>query len=71
MISPSYQSAGAVWAFYGQQQLSNGSAILVAPQGIDNGRFVTEIRVAPSLPMRFLTVRLVRSGERTFIFEGI
>ena len=30
-------SAGAVWAYYGQQQLSNNSAILVAPQGIDNG----------------------------------
>jgi poly(3-hydroxybutyrate) depolymerase len=30
-------SAGAVWAYYGQQQLSGGSAILVAPQGIDNG----------------------------------
>ncbi|WP_199517203.1 cellulose binding domain-containing protein [Nucisporomicrobium flavum] len=30
-------SSGAVWAYYGQQQLSNNSAILVAPQGIDNG----------------------------------
>jgi poly(3-hydroxybutyrate) depolymerase len=30
-------SAGAVWAYYGQQQLSNNTAILVAPQGIDNG----------------------------------
>ncbi|GIF22897.1 hypothetical protein Ate02nite_56270 [Paractinoplanes tereljensis] len=30
-------SAGAVWAYYGQQQLSDNSAILVAPQGIDNG----------------------------------
>ena len=30
-------SAGAVWAYYGQQQLSDNGAILVAPQGIDNG----------------------------------
>jgi len=30
-------SDGAVWAFYGQQQLSNNSTIFVAPQGIDNG----------------------------------
>jgi len=30
-------SAGQVWAYYGQQQLSDNSAILVAPQGIDNG----------------------------------
>jgi poly(3-hydroxybutyrate) depolymerase len=30
-------AAGSVWAYYGQQQLSDNSAILVAPQGIDNG----------------------------------
>jgi poly(3-hydroxybutyrate) depolymerase len=30
-------SDGATWAFYGQKQLSNNSAIFVAPQGIDNG----------------------------------
>ena len=30
-------SAGSVWAYYGQQQLSDNSAILLAPQGIDNG----------------------------------
>ncbi|MEV0269438.1 cellulose binding domain-containing protein [Hamadaea sp. NPDC050747] len=28
---------GAAWAFYGQKQLSSGSTIFVAPQGIDNG----------------------------------
>jgi poly(3-hydroxybutyrate) depolymerase len=30
-------AAGSVGAYYGQQQLSANSAILVAPQGIDNG----------------------------------
>lgn len=30
-------SDGAVWAFYGQKQLSNNSTIFVAPQGINNG----------------------------------
>jgi poly(3-hydroxybutyrate) depolymerase len=30
-------SDGSVWAYYGQQRLSDNSAILVAPQGIDNG----------------------------------
>ncbi|NUT05416.1 MAG: prolyl oligopeptidase family serine peptidase, partial [Hamadaea sp.] len=30
-------SDGAAWAFYGQKQLSGGSTIFVAPQGIDNG----------------------------------
>ena len=30
-------SDGAVWAFYGQKQLSNNSTIFVAPQGLNNG----------------------------------
>lgn len=30
-------AAGSVWAYYGQQRLSDNSAILVAPQGIQNG----------------------------------
>ncbi len=34
------------------------------PQRIDAGQFWVELRVAPALPMRFLTVRLLRSGER-------
>jgi poly(3-hydroxybutyrate) depolymerase len=28
---------GSTWAYYGQQRLSDNGAILVAPQGIDNG----------------------------------
>jgi poly(3-hydroxybutyrate) depolymerase len=28
---------GSTWAYYGQQRLSDNSAILLAPQGIDNG----------------------------------
>lgn len=34
------------------------------PQRNDAGQFWVELRVAPALPMRFLTVRLLRSGER-------
>ncbi|MEU4563689.1 cellulose binding domain-containing protein [Actinoplanes sp. NPDC023936] len=30
-------AAGSTWAYYGQQRLSDNSAILIAPQGIDNG----------------------------------
>lgn len=30
-------ASGAAWAYYGQQQQSNNSAILVAPQGLGNG----------------------------------
>jgi phage tail sheath protein FI len=33
------------------------------PEGIDQGRFVAEVRVAPSQPMEFLTVLLTRTGE--------
>ena len=31
-------------------------------QGRDGGRFVVELRVAPSHPLMFLTVRLVQEG---------
>jgi hypothetical protein len=38
---------------------------LNTPQSIDLGRFIVELRVAPSLPMRFLTIRLVQTSDRT------
>ncbi len=34
---------------------------------VDQGRFVVELRVAPSLPMRFLTVRLIQTGDRALL----
>jgi hypothetical protein len=40
------------------------------PQAMDQGQFIVEIRVAPSLPMRFLTVRLLQTADRTFVTEG-
>jgi hypothetical protein len=39
-------------------------------QAMDNGEFFVEIRVAPSVPMRFLTIRLLQSADRTFVTEG-
>ncbi|HEX4606538.1 MAG TPA: hypothetical protein VH724_21240, partial [Candidatus Angelobacter sp.] len=36
----------------------------------DQGRFYVELRVAPSLPLRFLTVRLLQQADRTFVTEG-
>lgn len=36
---------------------------------IDLGRFIVELKVAPSLPLTFLTVRLVQSGDRTYVTE--
>jgi hypothetical protein len=36
---------------------------------MEQGSFIVELRVAPSLPLRFLTVRLVQSGDRGFVQE--
>jgi phage tail sheath protein FI len=38
-------------------------------QDADAGRFLAEIRVAPSQPLSFLTVRLVQRGESTVAQE--
>lgn len=43
---------------------------LNTPQSVDHGRFIVEIRVRPSLRMTFLTIRLVQTGDRTFVTEG-
>ncbi|WP_091743261.1 phage tail sheath subtilisin-like domain-containing protein [Phenylobacterium immobile] len=43
---------------------------LNTPQGVEAGRFVVELRVAPSLPMRFLTVRLTQSAGALAVTEG-
>ena len=45
-------------------------SVQVTPEDIDAGRFIVELRVAPSLPMRFLTVRLSQSGDRSLVSEG-
>ena len=39
-------------------------------QSVDQGRFIVELRVAPSLPMNFLTIRLIQDGSRTSVTEG-
>jgi hypothetical protein len=41
------------------------------PQSIDAGRFIVEIRVAPSRPMTFLTVRLVQTSDRATVSEVV
>lgn len=38
-------------------------------QDAEGGRFVIELRVAPALPMRFITVRLTQGGERLSVAE--
>jgi phage tail sheath protein FI len=39
-------------------------------QAMDNGQFFVELRVAPSVPMRFLTIRLLQTADRTYVTEG-
>jgi hypothetical protein len=40
-------------------------------QAVDQGRFTVELRVAPSLPLRFLSIRLVQTGDRTLVTEEV
>jgi len=45
------------------------SESLNTPASVDLGRLIVELRVAPSLPMTFLTVRLVQTGDRALVVE--
>ena len=38
-------------------------------QSVDQGRFIVELRVAPSLPLTFLTIRFIQTGDRSFVTE--
>jgi phage tail sheath protein FI len=50
------------------QVVTNSS--LNTPQSVEQGRFIVELKVAPSLPLTFLTVRLVQTNDRGFVSEG-
>jgi hypothetical protein len=41
------------------------------PATTDQGQFIVELRVAPSLPLEFLTVRLVQTGGEITFTEGV
>ncbi|HEX2078382.1 MAG TPA: hypothetical protein VHG08_11755 [Longimicrobium sp.] len=41
------------------------------PQGVDAGRLVVELRVAPSVPLAFIAVRLAQSGARFSVSEEL
>lgn len=57
-------------AFAGAQRESAYQVVVTAePRMVDQGRFVVELKVAPAQPMKFLTVRLVQSGERGAVTE--
>jgi hypothetical protein len=62
-------------AFAGKTQEAayrvNTGTEINTPVAGDQGRFYVELQVAPSLPLTFLTVRLVQTGDRlTVISEG-
>jgi len=38
-------------------------------RSVEQGRFIVELRVAPSQPLKFVTVRLVNSAGRSTITE--
>ncbi len=62
-------------AFAGRTPASSYRVITDAsvnpPQSVEQGRLIVELRVAPSMPLRFLTVRLVQSGAGLMVTEGI
>ena len=39
------------------------------PESVEQGRFIVDLAVAPSLPMTFLTLRLVQTGDRNSVTE--
>ena len=39
------------------------------PTSVDQGRFIVELRVAPSLPLTFITIRLVQANDRSLVME--
>lgn len=49
----------------------NAGEALDAHMGRDLGRFLVELRVAPALPLSFLTVRLAQNGERLSVVEEL
>ena len=47
----------------------NTGVALNPPQSVDLGRLIVEIRVAPSQPLTFVTIRLVQTGDRGLVTE--
>jgi phage tail sheath protein FI len=38
-------------------------------QSVEQGRFIVELRIAPSQPLKFVTVRLMQTGGRSSVTE--
>jgi hypothetical protein len=46
-------------------------SMINTPGDADAGRFLVELRVAPSLPMRFIGIQLAQTGERLTVTEQL
>lgn len=61
-------------AFAGRTPSQSYQVVLDAtvntPQRMDQGQFFVELRVAPSLPLKFISVLLVQSQDKTVVREG-
>jgi len=61
-------------AFAGRTEQSSFQVVtddsLNPPSSIDAGRLIAEIRIAPSRPLSFLTIRLVQAGDATVLQEA-
>jgi phage tail sheath protein FI len=44
-------------------------ASLNTPESVEQGRFIVELRVAPSMPLSFLTIRLIQTSDRSLAME--
>jgi len=44
-------------------------ASLNTPESVEQGRFIVELRVAPSLPLSFVTIRLIQTSDRSLAME--
>jgi hypothetical protein len=58
-------------AFAGDSRDSSFQVVVtMSPADVDAGRFIVEMRVAPSLPLTFMTIRLIQTGDRGLVAEG-
>ena len=58
-------------AFAGDTRDSSFQVVVrMSPRDVEAGRFIVELRVAPSLPLTFVTIRLIQAGDRGLVAEG-
>ena len=69
LLSKLYVQGAFAGATQDESFLVTADASVNTPQTVDQGQFIVEISVAPSLPLEFLTMRLVQQGENVSLTE--